>query len=143
MRNGYIYFSYFPIKTYVMGTQKSRLKETVLSSTKIHVKIDGKILHSKNPFLCQWPTDVLPNLDDCNQIMSMSGSRGGWQGVWTPRLKNHKHLGFLRNTGPDPVKNRKTTKPAFNVGPLSACQRNAIYMAFRWRVDDGPLIELF
>ena len=41
-------------------------------------------------------------------------------------LKNHKNLGFLSNTGPDPLKNYKATKPAFNVGPPSARQRNAI-----------------
>ena len=29
-----IYFSYFGTKTYVVGTQKNRLNETVLSSTK-------------------------------------------------------------------------------------------------------------
>ena len=28
--------------------------------------------------------------------------------------------GFLSNTGPDPLKNHKATKPAFNVGPSSA-----------------------
>ena len=43
-----------------------------------------------------------------------------------PPLKNHKNLGFLSNTGPDPLKNYKATKPAFNVGPPSARQRNAI-----------------
>ena len=36
---------------------------------------------------------------------------------------------FLSNTGPEPLKNHKATKPAFNVGPPSAHQRNAIYMA--------------
>ena len=41
-------------------------------------------------------------------------------------LKNHKNIGFLSNTGPDPLKNHKATKPAFNVGPPSARQRNAI-----------------
>ena len=39
--------------------------------------------------------------------------------------------------------NHKTTKPAFNVGPSSARQRNAIKMAFRWQADDGPLIVVF
>ena len=52
-------------------------------------------------------------------------------------LKNHKSIGFLSNTGPDPLKNYKATKPAFNVGLSSARQRNAISMAFRWRVDNG------
>ena len=26
-------------------------------------------------------------------------------------------------------------------GPSSACQRNAIEMAFRWRTDDGPTLN--
>ena len=31
------------------------------------------------------------------------GSRGG-QGGLDPPLKNHKYIGFFRNTGPDPLK---------------------------------------
>ena len=50
---------------------------------------------------------------------------GGGQRVQTP-LKNRKNIGFLCNTGPDPLKNKKATKPAFNVGSSSAPQRNAI-----------------
>ena len=34
--------------------------------------------------------------------------------------------GFLSNTAPDPLKNHKATKPAFNIGPSSARKRNAI-----------------
>ena len=41
-------------------------------------------------------------------------------------LENHNHIGFLSNTGTDPFKNHKATKPAFNVWPSSARQRNAI-----------------
>ena len=48
-------------------------------------------------------------------------------------LKNHKHKGFLRNTGPDPLTIDKATKPAFIVGPSS----------LRWRADDDPLLVLF
>ena len=66
----------------------------------------------------------------------------GGQGVRTP-LKNHKNIGFHINTGPDPLKKHKATKPAFNVWPPSARQRNAIQMAFRWRADDGPFIVVF
>ena len=33
-----------------------------------------------------------------------------------------QNIGFLSYTGPDPLKNHKATKPAFNVGPLSARQ---------------------
>ena len=50
---------------------------------------------------------------------------GGGQGVRTPPEKSQK-IGFLSNTGPDPLKNHKATKPAFTVGPSSARQRNAI-----------------
>ena len=50
----------------------------------------------------------------------------GGQGVRTPPLENYKNIGFLSNTGLDPLKSYKTTNPAFNVGPPSARQRNAI-----------------
>ena len=49
-------------------------------------------------------------------------------GVWII-LKNHKNIGFLSNTGQDPLKNHKATRPAFNVGPALAHKRNAILMA--------------
>ena len=71
----------------------------------------------------------------------MGGFRGG-QGVrplpLPPPPENHKNIGFLCKTGPDPLKNHKATKPAFNVEPSSDRQRNAISMAFRLRADDGP-----
>ena len=50
---------------------------------------------------------------------------GGGQGLRAP-LKNQKNIGFLSNTGPDSLKNQKASKPAFNVEPSSARQRNAI-----------------
>ena len=46
-----------------------------------------------------------------------SGGTGG------PDQANHKNIGFVSNTGPDPLKNHKATKPAFNVEPSSARQR--------------------
>ena len=61
--------------------------------------------------------------------------RGGEPGGLPPPLKNHKNIGFLSNACPDLLKNYKATKPAFNVGPSSAGQQNAI----RWWTDDGPL----
>ena len=58
-----------------------------------------------------------------------------------PPEKSQKYTGRASsNTGPDPLKNNKATKPAFNDGPSSARQRNAIEMAFRWWADDGQLI---
>ena len=32
-------------------------------------------------------------------------------------LTNHKNIGFLSNTGPDPLRYHKATKTTFNVGP--------------------------
>ena len=61
----------------------------------------------------------------------MRGSRGeGGPGVG-PLLENHKNIGFLSNTGPDPLKNHKATKPAFNVGPS---------LVFKWRFAGGPMM---
>ena len=43
-------------------------------------------------------------------------------------MGNHNTIGFLSNTGSEPTKTCKATKSAFNVGPQSAGQRNAISM---------------
>ena len=59
-----------------------------------------------------------------NFLTGMGGSRGGRQAVHTPQ-KYHKK-GFLSNTGPDPLKNRKATGQQFNVRKSSGCQENAI-----------------
>ena len=61
------------------------------------------------------------------------------EGVRTLPENPSQKIGFLSNTGPDPININTATKPAFNVGPSSARQRNAILMAFRWRADGGPL----
>ena len=53
-----------------------------------------------------------------------------------PPLENHKAIGFLSNTGPDPIKNHKATKPAFNVWSSSVRQRNT---TFKWRFAGGPM----
>ena len=58
---------------------------------------------------------------------------------WPPlKIANKKDV--LGNTGPDTLQNHKATKPAFNVGPSSARQQNAIEMVFRWWADIGPLL---
>ena len=53
----------------------------------------------------------------------MDPERG--QGAGLP-LKNYKNIGFISNTGPDPLKTYKATKPAFNTRPSSIRQQNAI-----------------
>ena len=42
-----------------------------------------------------------------------------------PPLENHKAIVFISNTGPNPLKYHKATKPACNVGPQSTRKRNA------------------
>ena len=47
--------------------------------------------------------------------------RGGLGGPdHPPPLKIYKNIGFLSNTGLDPLKSHKATKPAFNVGSALA-----------------------
>ena len=56
----------------------------------------------------------------------MLGSRGEDDGVWTPPPpEKSQNIGFLSNSGPDPLKNHKATKPTFDIGPKSARQRSA------------------
>ena len=57
-----------------------------------------------------------------NTCADPEGGRGGGDRVSRPLLKNHKNIGFLSNIGPDPQKNHKATKPAFDYGPSLACQ---------------------
>ena len=37
----------------------------------------------------------------------------------------------------------RVTQPAYNLGPLSTRQRNAIEMAFLWRAESGPLLYAY
>ena len=43
--------------------------------------------------------------------------------------ENHKNIGFLINTGPDPLKNYRATKPAFNIGLSLAVSTDGPMMA--------------
>ena len=53
---------------------------------------------------------------------------GGGGGAGGPDLpEKSQNIGFLSNTGPDPLKNHKATKPELNVGPSSAH-----HLAGRW-----------
>ena len=77
----------------------------------------------------------------------MGGSRGGDRRTGhppppPPPEKSQKYRVSLQYWSGSP-ENHKTTEPAFNVGPSSAHQRNAILMAFRWRANDGPIKAVF
>ena len=53
--------------------------------------------------------------------------------------ENHKAIGFLSNTGPDPLGNHNATKPAFNVGPsLVPAKHNLNEISLA--ADDGAQI---
>ena len=43
-----------------------------------------------------------------------------------PHLKIHRVIGFLTNTGLDPLKITSATKPAINVGPSSTGHQNQL-----------------
>ena len=66
------------------------------------------------------------------ESVHMGGGGGGGQRVRNPPPplpEKSQNIGFLCKTCPNPRKNHKSTKPAFN-GPSSTRQRNAIEMAF-------------
>ena len=68
-----------------------------------------------------------------NLICSCAGPEGERGPDGSPeRITKYR---VLSNTGLDPLKNHKATKPAFNVGPSSAYQRNDI-----WRFVGGPMM---
>ena len=48
------------------------------------------------------------------QNMKTWANPEGGKGIRPHPLKNHKNIGFLSNTGPDPLKYNKATEPAFN-----------------------------
>ena len=54
-----------------------------------------------------------------------------------PSENSQSYRIFFSNTGPDPLKNHKATKPTFNVGPSS------VSLAFLWRANDGLLLGVF
>ena len=59
-----------------------------------------------------------------NFLTGMGGSRGRTTGGTDPPERSLKR--FFSNTGLDPLKNLKATRPEFNVRPPSGRQRNAI-----------------
>ena len=89
---------------------------------------------------CSVSVNNLENHDDPRFWIPCADPEGGPGFRTPPPLKNHNNIGFLSNSGPDPLKHYEATEPAFKVGPSSACKRNAILMALRWRANDDPLI---
>ena len=69
-------------------------------------------------------------------IVHVRIQRGG-QGVQTPPpLKSHKNIGFLSNTGPDPLKITKLPSQHSMLGH----HRHTSETPFRWRFTGGPIM---
>ena len=84
---------------------------------------------------------IFSNLKFKNHAQIQRGGGGGGGGGGGDRgpdpLKNHKNIGFLSNTGQDPL---KITKPPFNIWAIIGTPAKCHLMAFPWRVNDGPLM---
>ena len=52
--------------------------------------------------------------------------------------ENHKHIGFLSNTGPDPP-NLTKLHASIQCWAIIGLLAKRHLMAFRWRVDDSPI----
>ena len=66
---------------------------------------------------------------------SRGGGGGGGQEVRTP-LKNHKNIGFLCDTGPDPLKITKLPSQYSMLGH----HRHASQTPFKWRFAGKPMM---
>ena len=68
----------------------------------------------------------------------MRVSRGG-QGVQPP-LKDHKNLGLLSNTGPDPLKKKNPKIPSQNSMLGHHLHSSETPFKFKWRFVGGPMM---
>ena len=57
-----------------------------------------------------------------------------------PLLKNHKNIGFLNNTAPDPQKITKLPSKHSMLGHPRPASEMPFKWHFRWRPNDCPLI---
>ena len=55
---------------------------------------------------------------------------GGWGDVGSRPPEKPQKIRFLSNTSPDPLKNNKASKPAFNVGPVKLSGSLIVQMLF-------------
>ena len=57
-------------------------------------------------------------------------------------MKNHKNIGFPRNTGPDPLKNH-SYQASIQYWAIIGRPAKRHLIEFRWWADDGPLIVVY
>ena len=60
-----------------------------------------------------------------------------------PPLKNHKNIGFLSNTGADPLKITNLPSLSIQSWIIISMPGKSHLMVFPLRADDGPLIVVF
>ena len=87
--------------------------------------------------MCTLQHRIGGNRKRSKQLTNAIGDRGS-EPPPPPLLKNHKNIGFPKqywSGSPKKSQSYKCTKPAFNVGPPSARQRNAM-----WRFTGGSLV---
>ena len=88
--------------------------------------IEGKLLHCNRDLFYQKVFQLYRSVEQ-----SMRGSREKGAATPPPPWKSHKNIGFLSTTGPDHLKNHKTTKPAFDIGPAKR-HLIGVSLAGRW-----------
>ena len=114
------------ICVFVVRMQQNQIDFLATRSNIMRYHIQQVLLHSLNVVPICKTDGIFPH------AWIQRGGRGPDHHPPPPSPEElQKYIGFLSNTGPDTLKNHKAIKPAFNVGPSFANQRNAIEMAFR------------
>ena len=76
------------------------------------------------------------NITQVSDVHTMCGSRGGGGRGFGPPLKNHKNIGVLSNSGPDPL---KVTKLPSQHSMLDHHQHTG-ETPFKWRFAGRPIM---
>ena len=86
-------------------------------------------------YICPDKLSILSFIHLYSKDTSCADPEGMGRGSGPPSLKNHTNIGFLSNTGLDPLKNHKVTKQSFNVVRSSALHQ--------WRFAGEPMMAPF
>ena len=78
----------------------------------------------------------------CKQFGPHAGSRGGDMRSGSP-LKNLKNIGFLSNTGPDPLQSSNMKATKLSQHSMLGHYRHASETQFKWCFPGGPIMAHF
>ena len=106
----------YVIKIFVLSIFEWPLKTGFTVCTKLSSGTRGLTETPLTSIMCVCKQQIVYNALSHVQILTWG------KGVQTPpphpqSLENHIAIGFLSNTGPDPLENDEATMPRFNVGP--------------------------